>query len=411
VYKGAVEPRREEPGVAAAGGAPAGAAESGAPDRALDLRTRARGCLLGGALGDALGAPIEFLPWPMIRALRGGAGLETLEPAFGRPGAITDDTQMMLFTAEGLIRGRVRTESHGEDRPLAAVHRAYLRWLHTQGVPWPEALAAHGLTAEHDRPDGWLIGHRFLHSRRAPGSTCLGALARPLADGRVAANESKGCGGVMRVAPVGLLERAGGGEPDGAEGIFRLAVACAALTHGHPTGQLPAGVLAATVHALAHERLPLERALDLATEILLGQPHHEETSAALAAARDLAGRGDPTTEKLQTLGGGWVAEEALAIAVYAALSQPRDLRRALILAVNHSGDSDSTGALAGNLLGAALGEGALPEDWLRELEGQEVIRELADDLVAEVLALRPRRDRAGDDGPDSWAAWYHRYPG
>ena len=380
-----------------------------APERVAEIRARTRGCLLGGALGDALGAPIEFMPWPMIRSLYGERGLATLEPAYGRAGAITDDTQMTLFTAEGLIRASVRGKSRGSGDPPAVVLHAYRRWLYTQGIPWAEAAGdpRGGLRG----PDGWLVRQRFLHARRAPGNTCLGALAHGGGE-RAATNDSKGCGGVMRSAPVGLLAGPGtGGEPTAREGLFRLAVECAALTHGHPSGQLPAGVLAATLHAIVHEGQPLARALDLATAVLRGQRHHEETLAALAAARDLAGRGAPSPEKVHTLGGGWVAEEALAIAVYAALSCPGDLRAALVLAVNHSGDSDSTGALCGNLLGAALGQEALPADWLGRLEGRDVIRRLADDLVDEVCDLRPQEDGPAREGPGSYSAWLQRYPG
>ena len=369
------------------------------------LRSRARGCLLAGALGDALGAPLEFLTLASIRARCGAAGASGLGRAYGRLGAITDDTQMTLFTAEGLIRAWVRGKSRGIGNPPSVVHHAYLRWLHTQGVPWPKA-AGDFWAEDNPLPDGWLVGERFLHTRRAPGNTCLNALSHHNGLGTPAANSSKGCGGAMRVAPVGLLPNAGtGGEGTGSEttaleGIFRLGVETAALTHGHPSGQLPAGVVAATIHGVVHGGEPFERALDRATEILARQSDAAETLEAVAAARDLARRGHPSPEKLQTLGAGWVAEEAVAIAVYAALSHPRDLRAALLLAVNHSGDSDSTGAICGHLLGAELGESALPADWLAQLEGRAVIERLADDLVTEV----------SDASPDS-EAWWEAYPG
>jgi ADP-ribosylglycohydrolase len=375
------------------------------PERVAELHSRARGCLLAGALGDALGAPIEFMTLTMIRGWFGYAGLQRLEPAYGRLGAITDDTQMTLFTAEGLVRASVRGKSRGIGDPASVVHHAYLRWLHTQGVPWPQAAGAL-LSEQRAEPDGWLVGERFLHARRAPGSTCLAALEHARL-GEAARNDSKGCGTVMRIAPVGLLSQPGpGGGTTAREGIFRLAVEIAALTHGHPTGQLAAGVQAATIHSLAYEGRPLGPALALALELLRDRPRHEETLAALDAARDLAARGEPSPEKLQTLGGGWVAEEALAIAVYAALSHPQDLRAALVLAANHSGDSDSTASICGHLLGAALGEAALPGEWLSVLEGRDVIRQLADDLIDETCDLRP-----AEDGGAGYTRWFRRYPG
>jgi ADP-ribosylglycohydrolase len=104
---------------------------------------------------------------------------------------------------------------------------------------------------------------------------------------------------------------------------------------------------------------------------------------------------------LETLGGGWVGHEALAIAVCAALSAP-DVASGLLLAVNHSGDSDSTGSICGNLLGAARGDREVPVSWLAELEGREAIETLCDDAWTEL---------AGEVGDRSEAEWCERYPG
>jgi len=381
------------------------------------LRDRIRGCLLGGAVGDALGAPVEFLTLAQIRTQYGREGVTKLEESYGRVGAVTDDTQMTLFTAEGLIRAWVRGETRGIGHPPSCVHHAYLRWLHTQGVPWQRAARAMQPTRD-CRPDGWLIGERWLHARRAPGNTCLSALERALHLGDPAQNDSKGCGGVMRAAPAGLVPTGMGGHwpadpasddayADSVEAVFDLAAECAALTHGHPTGQLPAGVLAATVHALLRGK-KLPRAIEEATRVLQRKPKNDETLAALEAAHELAQRGDPTPEQLETLGGGWIAEEALAIALCAALVHPDDMRAALLLAANHSGDTDSTAAIAGNLLGAALGESAIPSDWLDQLEGRDTIEQLADDLHVQMTDRAPKSH-------DGWGgfseAWYDRYPG
>lgn len=379
------------------------------------LTSRIRGSLLGGALGDALGAPIEFMQWPAIRAKWGPQGLTHFVPAYGVPpgvGAITDDTQMTLFTVEGLIRAGVRYEAKGLCHPPSVVHHAYRRWLATQGERREEAVSGRlpGDLSDLSEPselDGWLIGERFLHARRAPGNTCLGALRERGGLGDAAKNDSKGCGAVMRAAPVGFLFGEG---PRGMERVFALAVEIAALTHGHRSGQLPAGVLAAVIHQIAFSKATLEESLAAATTVLRDEPRHEETLAALTAAQALALKGAPSAEKIETLGGGWVAEEALAIAVYAALSHPQDLRAALILAANHSGDSDSTAAICGNLLGALLGEAALPADWLAELEGCEVIAQLADDFSRQLEGAAPNLAASSPRTPEA-DAWWARYPG
>ena len=330
------------------------------------IQARIRGCLLGGAVGDALGAEPEFMTLEEIRAAFGPAGVRGYEEAYGRRGAITDDTQMTLFSAEGLIRAWVRGSLKGLVDIPSVVRHAYLRWLLTQGI-----VPGSGEVGQ----DGWLFRVRGLHSRRAPGNTCLSALQVGLEAPAVAANDSKGCGAVMRAAPFGLFPVLGD-----AERAFEVAAQCGALTHGHVSGYLSAGHLAATVAGL-REGMALPAALVQADAILQRQEGHGETWRALAAAYLLAERGPPSPEALEGLGGGWVGEEALAIAVCCALTA-EDFAEGVLRAVNHSGDSDSTGAICGNLLGVLWGEAAIPAGWLAELELREEIGRLADDLFA-----------------------------
>jgi len=321
-----------------------------------------RGCLLAGAVGDALGGAIEFDRVDRIRGRFGPAGLTDYAPAYGRPGAITDDTQMTLFTLEGLVLARRR----GSD-PVHEVRVAYRRWLRTQGGP-------------EVAPDGWLLDVPGLHQQRAPGATCLAAL-RSGALGTVESpiNDSKGCGAVMRAAPVALWS-------DDVREVFALAAATGALTHGHPSGYLSAGVLAVLVQQLL-AGADLAGALDVARDELQRWEGHEEQLVLLDLAVEMGTRGvRPTPEVIETaLGGGWVGEEALAIAVLTALAA-RSLADGLLLAVNHSGDSDSTGALCGNLLGARDGAGEIPGHWLSDLELADVVERLAAE-AAEVFRL------------------------
>jgi ADP-ribosylglycohydrolase len=364
--------------------APARAGAQPDPDR----RTLAhfRGCLLGGAVGDALGAPVEFLTRDQIRARYGPDGITDFDAAYGRRGAITDDTQMTLFTAEGLLRADVRWNHKGICHPASVIHHAYIRWLHTQGERSRSSFSR-------DSMDGWLIGVDGLHARRAPGTTCLSALrGATMGTMELPLNDRKGCGGVMRVAPIGLLA---GDE----EAAFTLGCEAAAITHGHPSGYLSAGCLAAIVQGLADGRaLPdaIERTLSI-----LERPAnrgYDECSGAIRQAVELW-RDDSiasSPETLERMGGGWVGEEALAIALYCALSAQDDFARGVRLAVNHGGDSDSTGAIAGNLLGLMLGIEGIPLPWLDGLELRETIDAIAIDL------------HAGFEERDEWA---RRYPG
>jgi ADP-ribosylglycohydrolase len=345
-------------------------------------RTRLRGCLLGGALGDALGKPVELESLANIRQ-----PVELVPDEHG-VAEITDDTQMTLFGLEGFQRGWVRAQAKGISGALGAlVREGYLRWLDTQEHPAPPPADA-GHRSGHLRLEPW------LYARRGPGSACLSGLRasftpQPYAEltGRPGPvnPDSKGCGTVMRSAPFGFA-----GRPAGA---FVLAANCAQITHGHPTGYYAAGAFAAMIACL-FEGESLEGAVLRSMRLLARHPGHEETAAALRRALDLVEAGDPGPERVESLGGGWVAEEALAIAVYAALAPKRIsapvghlksvvFKEKLRLAVTHSGDSDSTGSICGNLLGAAAGEEVLPFEWLTRLEGRTTLTRLADDFATE----------------------------
>jgi ADP-ribosylglycohydrolase len=327
-----------------------------------ERRSQFVGCLLGGALGDALGAPLEFLSLGEIRSRYGRQGLREFVPAYGRRGAITDDTQMTMFTAEGLLQAYERGRERGIWDPPSMVHAAYLRWLSTQGH-----TSAHPLFNEARRGRGGLLARVELHEQRAPGRTCLSALmgdrmgtiAEPI-------NDSKGCGGIMRIAPVGLAFPA----------PFDIGCRIAAITHGHPSGYLAAGVFAEIIARVLAGR-DLREGIEEAAALLPTHPGQEECQEAIARAVQAAeAGGEPSAERVEALGEGWVAEESLAIALYCALVA-RDFRHGIVLAANHSGDSDSTAALTGNLLGVRWGAEALPPEMLGELELREVIEGLA----------------------------------
>jgi ADP-ribosylglycohydrolase len=307
-----------------------------------------------------------------IRAEFGPAGITDLAPAYGRVGAITDDTQMTLFTAEGLLRADARWRGRGICHVPSVVRHAYLRWLYTQRYSSP-AIDDFS-EGRSSWPDGWLVGLEPLHDRRAPGNTCLSAL-REAALGSIEKplNDSKGCGTVMRIAPVGLFV-----SPPRR---FDLGCEIGALTHGHPSGYLAAGFLASLIGRLL-DGDPIEAALDAATAELIRRPGHEECLLAIQSARRLALAAESTAEKLESLGEGWVAEEALAMSIYCALVA-EDFRHGVTLAVNHGGDSDSTGAITGNILGVLQQAGDLPLEWLAELELRDEIEQLAADLAAD----------------------------
>jgi ADP-ribosylglycohydrolase len=180
----------------------------------------------------------------------------------------------------------------------------------------------------------------------------------------------------MRVVPVGLFAKALGDD----EALFSTACDAAALTHGHPTGSVTAGFLALVISNLMQGD-KLTRAVELAMKELRRHDGHEETMEAVDKACALAGRGRPTPKRLELLGGGWTAEEALAIAICCALCAS-DFTDGVLMAVNHSGDSDSTGAITGGILGTWHGVAEIPARWLNRLELCTAIERMALDMDA-----------------------------
>ncbi|GAA1844382.1 ADP-ribosylglycohydrolase family protein [Agromyces salentinus] len=347
-----------------------------------DLLDRTEGCLLGGAVGDALGYPIEFATGDEIVEFAVSPG--------GFPigdGSISDDTQLTLFTAEQLAA----LEVDDERAVRQASHTANRHWYRTQTSSRPDDGGT-GLAAE-----------PWLYARRAPGATMMGSIGAVAqqqdADQVVdASNGSKGCGTVMRAAPYGLITR---WSPRRA---FDAAASAAALTHGHRTASTAAGAMAMIVRLLVVGSLPVDavrRTIDFLAVAVADGDGDGETIEALRAAYELVLAGGPSRARVQSLGSGWTAEEALAIAVYAFLAFPEPARvvDALVLAVSHDGDSDSTGAICGNLLGAAHGRGALPADLADHVEGRATILRVAEKLAATGMSGgRDASPHADDEG-------------
>jgi ADP-ribosylglycohydrolase len=341
----------------------------------VDRAARVRGCLLGGAIGDALGAPVEFMSLEEIRRAFGPDGVGDLAPAYGRVGAITDDTQMTLFAAEGMIRALIRYNARGICHPPGVIHHALLRWLHTQGERSP-AMPREG----EKWPDGWLVQQRELFSRRAPGMTCLGSLKASERFGDDASNDSKGCGAIMRIAPIGLLVDLENASDGAAPRVFTMACESARSTHGHPTSTVASGFFALAIAHLARGTSLLD-AITEARVRIERVDGAQETLQAVDQALALAASDAPASpESVEQLGGGWIAEEALGISLFCAL-RAQSFDHGVRLAVNHGGDSDSTGSLTGQLLGTLWGAEVLPARWLEQLELRDIIEQVARDLV------------------------------
>jgi len=336
--------------------------------------TRASGSLFGLAYGDALGRPTEFLSVPQIVQRYGPDGPRDLAED---PALVTDDTQMALAVAWAL------RDAHQASGPAGAQRST--------------ALTADALEPRfRQRFVTWSLGP---HVGRAPGQTCLLACAR-LEDGypwqSAAVANSKGCGTVMRVAPVGLVP---GIDDETLAGVAQLQ---AGMTHGHPTALAAAELMALAVKALArdgadladlpgllHDRCRSQR--EVYRDDWLGGLWDRPGATTpddfiaggwdecLAAVRRLEAAlvaPDREADPCDATGEGWVAEEAVATGVLCALLFPDDPVAALARAARTRGDSDTLACVAGALLGAAHGSSAWPDAWAGRIEYRDELRAL-----------------------------------
>ncbi|MCD7809106.1 MAG: ADP-ribosylglycohydrolase family protein [Erysipelotrichaceae bacterium] len=311
-----------------------------------------RGCIVGGAIGDALGYPIEF-----DKDIK-----DKQQTRFDGIGYFSDDTQMTLFTAEGLIYQKNHDISYEE-----AIYQAYLDWYDTQN----SSHMGKNICKIKNYPE--------LNYSRAPGITCLNALS----SGKIGTidhplNDSKGCGSVMRVAPAGIV-------CDSISEAGKVGAIAGAITHSHPLGIIPCYVFSAMIYELIHSDKTIVEALDIAMQDYLDgfdifdQESKDTFVSLINKAKELSQQDINDIDAINQLGEGWVAEEALAIAIYACLKYD-DFADVIICAVNHDGDSDSTGAIAGNIIGAYLGYDHIPDYYKDHIEAKHILLEISDAL-------------------------------
>ncbi len=290
-----------------------------APDGAAGPRERARGALLGLAVGDALGAPAENLKPSEIRARWGRiTGYVTEQPCG------TDDTEYAIFS--GLLLAR-----HGSALTPAHVEAAWHQWIA-------------------DRAEGPFRGAGF--SERGTLENLRRGLAAPIsAQHRHAWSD----GLAMRAAPFGVFAA---GRPAEAA---RLAAIDGSVSHegeGIYGGQaVAAGVAAAMTGA------PVPVVIAAALAVI---PDDSWTARSLRRAVAVAHRGERAVRSAVVIGGyPWtdLAPEAVALAFGAYAAADGDFAQAVLTAVNMGRDADTTAAVAGALSGATHGITAIPPHW------------------------------------------------
>lgn len=379
-----------------------------------------RGSLMAGAAGDALGYEVEFMSRRSILSRFGENGITKFALDNNGKALISDDTQMTLFTANGMLMGLTRGYMRGiGGRPEKYVDVAYLDWYYTQTGKKREMLID-------DWHPTWLRDLPEMAHLRAPGNTCLSA-CESIFRGEKAQNNSKGCGGIMRVAPMALLNARYASRNENSYSIEELAEAggeIAEVTHKHPLGFLPASLLTVLLYKVVpmspkQVREEIDSIIADTVNILdhIYKGKYESDKRYLKELTNkavrLAHSNMSEAEAIHELGEGWVAEETWAIALFCAIRHIDSVEAAIIASVNHDGDSDSTGSVCGNIMGAIYGyehikernifcfKGKNLED---TLELSEIILALADDLSTGCIIS----EYDPIDTPEK-RQWYERY--
>ena len=359
----------------------------------IPKKSRVEGCIIGGAIGDALGVPVEFCDLKTIKKYYGEEGVKELEIGMSGEADFSDDTQLTIFTADGILKSIDEKFDPKKAPQIEDMYRSFMDWYITQTENFSSERAK----------QGWLSGSVGLYQRKAPGDTCLSALK----SGHIGTienpiNTSKGSGGVMRVAPIGLIYNR---NPEFA---FNIAMDNAAITHGHPSGYLSAGFFAALIAYIVKGN-NIEESVNKSLKILDKYQDNDEVKDKIILARKLSKTNIEPTEAIKQIGQGWTGEEAIGIAVYCALKSPYCYKTAVRMAVNHSGDSDTTGAITGNIMGALLGKDSIPKEWTERIQDKTLLTKLAQD-ISEVprnpLMHKKRYPYNGGHTPN----WYEKRP-
>ena len=333
-----------------------------------------RGCLLGLAVGDAMGYAVDDRSLEQIRTDYGPEGLLGFDLVNGYAD-VTSYTQLAAFGCNGLLLGLTRGQMQGIMAP-------YVRYVAMAQREWAQTQRYSGTVIQ---GNCWVSKERDLRGRRCMDTRMLdtinqgrpGSLEEPV-------NRFDAPGAMTMAIPVGMffnplrMDR---------EEICRLGAEVVALTHGAPQAFLSGAALAHMISRIVWDRETDLRALVKETAQCLREQFEREYPQAAEVAEKLnlalrlaASHSIACSDAMEQLRCTTVAE-ILAGGVYAAVCHPNSFDEAMITAVNHSGRSAAVGAVTGAILGAKLGEEEIPEFYLESLEPANLLRDLADDVL------------------------------
>ena len=306
------------------------------------LIEKIEGCLFGLAIGDALGYQVEFMDLKDISKKFGKGGVRDLDSS----GFYSDDTQMSLATARALIDSK----SQNTEEIMSNIRKRYIEWLNS--------------------PD----------NNRAPGFTSLNGvknLKKGIPWKKSGITDSKSCGAAMRTAPIGIYFH------NNPSKLIDVAYAASVCTHATPIAYT-SGIATASLTALAMNNE--HRRSMLSNLEKLGDRFASEFREKIHSIRGVLRYSNPL-DAINELGEGWNGDEAVAIALYCFLKNPKDYQKTVLMAANTPGDSDSIACIAGAISGAYNGIRKIPQKWIRNIENKELIKRISQEMY---LAIKPQ---------------------
>lgn len=341
----------------------------------ISKREAYRGCLLGLAIGDAMGYPVDTKTWQQIQEEYGPYGLMGYDLRNGYA-EVSSHTQIAAFSCNGLLLGQTRGQVYGKMAP-------FVRYV---GLAQQEWAIGQRRYDQPSRNHCWVFRVSEMRHRHCTDTRMVETLNRgKLGSLEDPVNRHDTPASLASAIAAGIFADPGRLQQ---QEIDRLGAECVALTHGHPLAFLPGAVAAHLIGGCL--RQPEKRLTALIKEALSAmqeqfvREYPREVSQitalveqAVSLAEERLTRPYDVMERLKCDTGA----EVLAGAVYAALLCEEDFDNAMIIAVNHSGRSAAVSCLTGAILGARLGEQALPEFYMEGLYIADVLRDLADDLV------------------------------
>lgn len=298
------------------------------------LRSKFLGCLLGVALGDALGACWEG------RAMSQEGGIEYLADKLGRL-TYTDDTHMTIGVAESLV----------DSKGFSGEHMVPTFIRNYEAEPWR----------------GYGPGPPRIFRMIRAGEPWDRAASKLYKGG------SFGNGSAMRVAPIGLLYSSNPAK------LREVAYKSSIITHSHELGKEGAALEAYAVALATNTEPNRELEQEAFTQELYDFTQHHLYKQKIACIKELLDEKD-RAKVVSVLGNSVEALNSVPTAIYSFLRHPKSYKDCVLYAISLGGDTDTIAAMAGAISGAYLGAAAIPQRWRAKLENRHYIELLAEKL-------------------------------